>query len=160
MTHGFAIRSVLPADRQAWSVLWEGYNEFYGRRGATALAPQVTQTLWERLLDPTEPVHAQVSVHAGCVVGLAHFVLHRSTNRIEPVCYLQDLFTAPQMRERGVARALIEDVHLRAIERGAKRLYWHTRSDNSVARALYERVARHDGFIVYTREAPVGGAEP
>jgi len=148
-----AIRPIAPDDRAAWAPLWDGYNAFYGREGATALAPEITDVLWQRLFDTNEPVYALVAEDAGRLLGLAHFLFHRSTTRIEPVCYLQDLFTAPAARGRGVARALIEGVYARARDAGATRVYWQTRENNLDARRLYEQVAQHDGFIVYRHDA-------
>jgi GNAT superfamily N-acetyltransferase len=147
------IRPIAPADRAAWTPLWDGYNAFYGREGATALAPDITDVLWQRLFDGGEPVHALVAEDAGQLLGIAHFLFHRSTTRIEPVCYLQDLFTAPAARGRGVGRALIEGVYARALEAGAKRVYWQTKHDNAAARRLYDQVARHHGFVVYAHDA-------
>jgi len=147
------IRPIALTDRAAWAPLWDGYNTFYGREGPTALAPEVTDVLWQRLFDPLEPVFALVAEDAGRVIGLAHFLFHRSTTRIEPVCYLQDLFTAPEARGRGAGRALIEAVYVRARDAGAKRVYWQTREDNATARRLYDAVARHHGFVVYAHDA-------
>jgi ribosomal protein S18 acetylase RimI-like enzyme len=65
------------------------------------------------------------------------------------VCYLQDLFVAPQARGRGVARALIEAVAHAAREAQAERYYWLTQDDNKVARALYDKVAKFNGFLRY-----------
>jgi GNAT superfamily N-acetyltransferase len=146
------IRPIEPSDRAAWQPLWAGYNAFYGRAGATALAPEISDVLWQRLFDPAEPVFALVARQDGQLVGLAHFLFHRSTTRIEPVCYLQDLFTSPEARGRGVARALIEGVYAQARDAGAKRVYWQTRDDNAAARRLYDQVARHVGFIVYSHD--------
>ncbi len=109
--------------------------------------------LWQRLFDPAEAVYALVAEQDGALVGLAHFLFHRSTTRIEPVCYLQDLFTSPAARGRGTGRALIEGVFARARDAGAKRVYWQTREDNAAARRLYDQVARHIGFIVYSHDA-------
>ena len=147
------IRPIEPTDRAAWAPLWDGYNAFYGRAGATALAPEITDVLWQRLFDPAEPVFALVAEDAGRLLGLAHFLFHRSTTRIEPVCYLQDLFTAPAARGRGVGRALVEGVYARARDAGAQRVYWQTKTDNATARRLYDQVARHDGFVVYRNDA-------
>ncbi|MBW8902365.1 MAG: GNAT family N-acetyltransferase, partial [Massilia sp.] len=101
MNKPLTIRPIEQADRSAWEILWAGYNAFYERSGPTALAPQITQATWERFFDPAEPVFALVAQQAGQVVGLTHYLFHRSTSRIEPVCYLQDLFTAPEMRGHG-----------------------------------------------------------
>ena len=146
------IRPIEPTDRAAWAPLWAGYNAFYGRVGATALAPEISDVLWQRFFDPAEPVFALVAEQDGQLVGLVHFLFHRSTTRIEPVCYLQDLFTASKARGQGVGRALIEGVHAQARDAGAKRVYWQTREDNVAARRLYDQVARHLGFIVYVHD--------
>jgi GNAT superfamily N-acetyltransferase len=147
------IRPIDPADRAAWAPLWDGYNAFYGRAGPTALAPGITDVLWRRLFDANEPVYALVAEDAGRLLGLAQFLFHRSTTRIEPVCYLQDLFTTPEARGRGVGRALIEGVYARARDAGAQRVYWQTKQDNVTARRLYDQVAEHHGFVVYLHEA-------
>jgi len=146
------IRSVVPADRAQWQPLWDGYNAFYGRADATALPAAVSERSWARFLDASEPVHALVAERAGQLVGLAHYLFHRSTIHIEPVCYLQDLFTGPRARGQGVGAALIEAVAERARAGGASRLYWLTHESNATARRLYERVAQHSGFIVYRRQ--------
>lgn len=147
------IRPLAAHDREDWDVLWAGYNAFYGRAGDTALPREISDTTWRRFLDINEPVFALLAEDDGCVAGLAHFLFHRSTTRLEPVCYLQDLFTSPERRGRGVGRALIEGVHARAQSAGATRLYWQTQVGNTAGRALYDQVAQHRGFIVYSRDA-------
>ena len=109
---------------------------------------------WTRFFDPQEPVNAVVAVVGDNVVGLAHYIFHRSTTAIQPTCYLQDLFTAESVRRQGVALALITAVYERAREAGAYRVYWQTQESNTVARALYDRVAERSGFIVYRRDLP------
>jgi GNAT superfamily N-acetyltransferase len=146
------VRSVAAADYAAWLPLWDGYNAFYGRSGETALPLAVTQVTWHRFFDPAEPVFAVVAEADDRMLGLCHYLFHRSTSRIEPVCYLQDLFTVPQARGRGVGRALIEAVYERATSHDARRVYWQTQDSNATARLLYDRIARHHGFLVYTHD--------
>jgi GNAT superfamily N-acetyltransferase len=146
-----AVRPVQPSDYDQWSPLWDGYNAFYGRSGATALDPEITRMTWARFFDPAEPVHALVAEADGEPVGLTHYLFHRSTTAIDLTCYLQDLFTAPAARGRGVGRALIEGVYEAAALAGAPRVYWLTHETNDVARALYDRVAEWSGFIVYVK---------
>jgi GNAT superfamily N-acetyltransferase len=145
------IRSVEPGDFNAWKVLWDGYNAFYGREGPTALAPAITQTTWNRFFDDDEPVYALVADDGGTLVGLAHYLFHRSTTQIAPTCYLQDLFTARAARGRGVGRALIEAVYQRATAANAGRVYWQTQETNLTAIALYEKMAERSGFIVFRK---------
>ena len=84
MTAAVRVRPVEQADLAAWTPLWDGYNAFYGREGPTALAPEITTVTWGRLFDANEPVFALVAESAGRLVGLTHYLFHRSTTRIEP----------------------------------------------------------------------------
>jgi GNAT superfamily N-acetyltransferase len=145
------VRAVVREDAQAWRPLWDGYNAFYGRSAETALPEAMTQTTWTRFFDAYEPVHALVAELDGRVVGLAHYLFHRSTIAMGPNCYLQDLFTAPEVRARGVARALIEGVYERAHAAGSPRVYWLTHETNATAMRLYDQVAERSGFIVYRK---------
>jgi len=119
----------------------------------------ITASTWKRFLDPAESVHGLVAVSGNEIVGLAHYLFHRSTSRLTDVCYLQDLFTAPAMRGRGIATQLIEAVYDLARKAGATRVYWQTQETNQTARAVYDKLATHNGFIVYTQEIrPNGGS--
>ena len=82
------------------------------------------------------------------LVGIAHAVFHGSI-WADQVCYLQDLFVDPAVRGQGVAAALIE--HLAGCARacGAARYFWLTHETNARARGLYDRVAKHHGFLRY-----------
>ena len=152
IANDITVRAVRAGDYAGWRPLWDGYNAFYGRQGHTALPESITAATWERFLDPAEPVHALVAVSHDEIVGLAHYLFHRSTTRLTDVCYLQDLFTAPAMRGRGIARQLIETVYDLARAAAATRVYWLTQETNQAARALYAKLAQHNGFIVYTHE--------
>jgi len=143
------VRPIRRDDYQAWLPLWDGYNAFYGRTGETALDPVITAMTWERFFDDSEPVFALVAELDGKLIGLTHYLYHRSTTRIELVCYLQDLFTDPQLRGRGVGRSLIQSVLAEARSTGIKRIYWQTHVSNTAGRLLYDQVAKHAGFIVY-----------
>ncbi len=150
MTSAITVRAVQPADFEAWKPLWDGYNAFYGREGPTALPAEMTALTWQRFFDPYEPMFALVAeAQGGRLLGLVHFLLHRTTIRVGPNCYLQDLFTAADARGRGVGRALIEAVYDDARKRGVQRVYWHTQNTNTTARALYDRVGVNPGFMVY-----------
>lgn len=151
MSDTISIRPVTAADHAAWKPLWDGYNAFYGRSGPTALPEEVTRTTWARFLDPAEPVHALVAERGGALLGLAHYLFHRSTIQVEPSCYLQDLFTAPAARGLGVGRALIERVYELAGLAHAPRVYWQTHESNAAAMRLYDRVAEKSGFVVYRK---------
>lgn len=152
MTDTLLVRPIQPADHGAWRPLWDGYNAFYGRSGATALPEEITAATWQRFFTASEPVRALVAEHEGRVVGLVHYLFHRSTTRLHDVCYLQDLFTDEALRGRGVGRRLILGVYEAARQAGCSRVYWQTQTSNTPGRALYDKVAEHKGFIVYAHE--------
>ncbi len=151
MSNDLSIRFVTRQDYDQWLPLWDGYNAFYGRSGATALSPEITLTTWARFFDAYEPVHGLVAERGGKLLGLTHYLFHRSTTTIEPSCYLQDLFTGEDARGKGVGRALINGVYEQARRAGSPRVYWQTHETNLTARKLYDKVAEQSGFIVYRK---------
>jgi GNAT superfamily N-acetyltransferase len=150
-SNDLTIRAVARNDYDRWLPLWNGYNAFYGRSDATALAPEITAMTWARFFDGYEPVHALVAERGGELLGLTHYLYHRSTTAIEPSCYLQDLFTNEAARGKGVGRALIDGVYEQARLAGSPRVYWLTHNTNHTAMQLYDKVAEHSGLVVYRK---------
>jgi GNAT superfamily N-acetyltransferase len=137
------VSELRPEDRARWEILSRGYKKFY----ETELPDSKYEETWRRLMDG-RGVYGFAARLDGHLVGIAHYLFHPST-WMEDACYLQDLFVDEAVRGKGVARALIEQVASKARERGASRLYWTTKHDNATARALYDKVASHAGFIRY-----------
>jgi len=147
----YRVRSATRDDYDRWLPLWHGYNAFYGRSGDTALAPEITAATWDRFSDPYEPMFALVAEQGGVLLGLTHYLLHRSTTSLLPSLYLQDLFTTTEARGKGVGRALIEAVYAAARAQGLPRVYWQTHETNETAMTLYDRIAEKSGFLVYRK---------
>jgi len=147
MSQRLTVRPVAPTDLAQWEALWEGYNIFYER----TVPAEITRVTWSRFFDANEPVHALVAEKDGRLLGLVHYLFHRSTTLIGPTCYLQDLFTTEAARGQGVGRALIESVYERARTAGSLRVYWQTHETNVTAMALYDKVAERSGFLVYRK---------
>ncbi|MGH6652883.1 MAG: GNAT family N-acetyltransferase [Sphingopyxis sp.] len=147
----YRVRPATRDDYDRWLPLWDGYNAFYGRSGDTALAPEITAATWDRFFDPYEPMFALVAEQDGVLLGLTHYLLHRSTTSLLPSLYLQDLFTTTEARGKGVGRALIEAVYAAARAQGLPRVYWQTHETNETAMTLYDRVAEKSGFLVYRK---------
>ena len=145
---GAIIRSVTATDFEQWLPLWHGYNMFYQR---APFPMKITKTTWNRFFDANEPVYALVAEKDGHLIGLAHYLFHRNTSQINNVCYLQDLFTSEAIRGQGVGRLLITAVYEKAKNAGAPKVYWQTKENNVVARALYDKMATMSGFIVYNK---------
>ena len=147
MTAQIAIRPLRLDERVAWEPLWKGYLDFY-----RITAPQETyDTTWARLHDPNEPMWLLGGYVDGKLLGIVHYIYHRSCWTIGDYCYLQDLFVAEGARKLGLGRALIEAVYEAARAAGASRVHWLTHETNAVARSLYDTLADRPGFIQYRR---------
>lgn len=130
-------------DRARWEVLSRGYKTFY----KTVLPDEDYEKAWRRLMRE-EDVFAFAGRLDGKLVGITHYFFHPHV-WMGDVCYLQDLFTAPEARGQGVARALIAKVTEWARAHECSRVYWSTQETNTTARRLYDQVALNRGFILY-----------
>ena len=140
------ISKLEPSDRDAWEVLFRAYMDFYQR----VEPPEMYERAWREFQADTN-LHAFGAKLDGRLVGITHFFVHSNTSGPD-VCYLQDLFTAPDARGKGVARALIAAVADWAQSRGCCRVYWLTHESNKTARYLYDKVGENRGFIRYQIE--------
>jgi len=125
-----AIGPLSPGDRGEWGLLARGYKAFY----RAEVTPAEYDQAWRRLIGE-DGVFGLAARMEGRLVGIAHYLFHTSV--------------LPEARGRGVARALIEAVARAAREAQAERYYWLTQEDNKVARALYDKVAKFNGFLRY-----------
>jgi GNAT superfamily N-acetyltransferase len=151
MTERLLVRDLRSEDFPRWKQLWDDYNAFYGRKGETALPGIVTNMTWARFFDGYDPIYALVAEAGGQLLGLVHYLFHRSSTSLTSNCYLQDLFTLESARGKGVGRALIREVYRRAENAGSGKVYWQTHETNAHAMKLYDKVAEKSGFIVYAK---------
>lgn len=74
----------------------------------------------------------------GKAVGFATVYLTFTSSITSKVGVLNDLYTIPKMRGKGIGRSLIEHSKKYAASNGAKRLQWVTAPDNIKAQTLYK----------------------
>ncbi|MEX8493782.1 N-acetyltransferase family protein [Sphaerotilus sp.] len=139
------IRPARPDDHAQWLPLWKGYQAFY----RADLPDHVTDRTWQRFHTADEPMHCAVAELGGQLVGIVHYIFHRSCWTTGDYCYLQDLYAAPEHRGQGIGRALIEHVYAEAARAGASRVHWLTHETNHDAMQLYDRIADRSGFVQY-----------
>ena len=142
------VRPLVAADRASWEPLWQGYLHFYKAR----VGPEVSDRTFGRLTGGREPMGGFVAVDgSGKLVGIVHWITHRSCWTAGDYCYLQDLFVATDRRGGGIGRMLIETVYDKARSLGCSRVHWLTHETNTDAMLLYDRVADRSGFVQYRK---------
>lgn len=140
------VRPLEPGDRESWEPLWHGYLTFY----ESGVPDDVTDTTWERMMTDGEDPNGFCAVdESGTLIGIVHYMFHRSCWTIGDYCYLQDLFVSPDSRRSGTGEALIRAVYKAAEAQGASQAYWLTQHFNETARKLYDRVGELTPFVKY-----------
>ena len=139
------VRALRAADKSQWLPLWDGYLEFY----KTKLSDEQTELTWKRLLDESYNLYCLVVEVDDSIKGLTHYSFQTSTWAPKNYCYLEDLFTDPAERGKGIGRLLIDSVKEIAIAQGSSRLYWNTDETNSTARKLYDSYSLDSGKVQY-----------
>lgn len=141
------VRDIRASEREAWEPLWQGYLQFY----EASQTKDATGETWRRIHDANEPMFALGAEVDGKLLGIVHYLFHRSFWTTGDYVYLQDLFVAKDTRGLGLGRALIEAVYERAKAAGASRVHWLTQEGNAQARLLYDNIADRSGFIQYRK---------
>lgn len=151
MADALEIRPLRAGDEAEWRRLWTAYLEFY----ESSVSEEVYRSTFQRMLEGNAGADNEfrglIATLAGRPVGLVHFLFHRHGWRIENVCYLQDLYADPDVRGKGVGRALIEAVYAAADAEGCPSVYWLTQDFNETARRLYDRIGKATPFVKYSR---------
>ena len=141
------IRRMTADDQVQWRDLWAVYNTFYKR----SVSDKASNRTWNSLVAGNGEPYGYVAELNGKVVGFTHYFMTISTSDDGPRCYLQDLFADPDVRGKGIGRALIEAVYRDADKHNASQTYWLTAEDNHQARKLYDAIANKTPFIKYAR---------
>jgi GNAT superfamily N-acetyltransferase len=142
------IRPLARADEAEWRRLWTAYLRFYDSEVPEEVYASYFDVFSATIRRTTRCLLAEVD---GRPVGLAHYLFHRHGWRIEDVCYLQDLYADPDVRGRGIGRALIEAVYAEADRRGCPQVYWMTQDFNADGPQALRPDRRADPFIKYQR---------
>ncbi len=149
MTAELTIRPIRGQDRDQWQALWRAYLAFYN----TDVGADVYEASFARYAAPDfVDMRGWMAWDGEAALGLVHSIAHLHGWKAEPTTYLQDLFTTPAARGKGVARALIDTVYADADAQGRPSVYWLTQTGNATARALYDKIAQPTDFMIYRRK--------
>ena len=139
------VRPAEPADREAWERLFHAYRTFYEED----VDQSVVDRVWDWIHDETNEVDALVAVLDGEVAGFAHHREFATPSSGKRGLYLDDLFTEPNLRGKGLGRALITRLAELARERGLDKVRWITAADNTTAQRLYDDLAERTTWVTY-----------
>ena len=139
------IRAIEEKDKDQWLKLWAGYLEFY----KSTISPEQTELTWKRLINNELKMFGFVAESEEGVIGFTHCLFRPSTWTETDYCYLEDLFVDPNIRGKGIGRALMNKVFELANEKNSKRVYWTTQEFNTTARVLYDSITPVSEFVQY-----------
>lgn len=120
----------------------------------------------EALFGPSPRIFCDVAEWGGQPVGIALWFYNFSTWRGRHGIYLEDYYVTPEMRGRGVGKALMAGLARRCVEQGLERLEWAVLDWNAPAIAVYRSMGArpNDEWTIYRlsgdklREAADGAA--
>ena len=139
------IRAIEEKDKDQWLKLWAGYLEFY----KSTITPEQTELTWKRLINNEQKMFGFVAESEEGVIGFTHCLFRPSTWTETDYCYLEDLFVNPNIRGKGIGRALMNKVVELARQKKSKRVYWTTQEFNKTARVLYDSITPVSEFVQY-----------
>jgi ribosomal protein S18 acetylase RimI-like enzyme len=117
--------------------LMRGYSDFYEVEPSDDALLALARAL---IANPEHEGIQFIARDGDTALGFATVYWMWSTSRAARIGVMNDLFTAPEARRRGVGEALIQQCLETVREHGAVVLQWQTARDNHTAQALYERV--------------------
>lgn len=143
------VRCLTPTDEDQWRVLFRAYREFYKLEESE----EVVSRAWGWFMDPTHECKALVAEADGEILGFAHHRRFSSPYTGTSHIFLDDLFTVPAARGRGVGRALIGRLTDMAAAEERAGVQWMTAADNQQAQALYNTLATRTAWVTYSAES-------
>lgn len=126
-------------DFSKWLPLWTENNQ--GQKNT-----DVTAQTWQRLHDKKSPINGLGAFENGQLVGILHYILHPVTGSLNYACYMQDLFTSPEHRQKGIAKKMLQTLYTEHKKRKWARIYWVAEHDNIAAQSLYENFGKKLDF--------------
>lgn len=149
MSPDMTIRAAEPADVPQIVALIRALAEYEkAAPGALALADE---RLRESLFGPRPDVEALVARNGAELAGYALFFHNFSSWRGKRGLFLEDIFVKPELRGKGIGKALFLELQRIARERGCARMEWIVLDWNQTAIDFYKSQGAEplEGWTVY-----------
>jgi GNAT superfamily N-acetyltransferase len=114
------------------------------------------EDLHRHLFGEPRYAYAVLAEWKGAAAGFALYFFNYSTFLCRPGLYLEDLFVRSDHRGRGIGRALLGELEVRARALGCGRLEWSVLNWNQSAIDFYQRFGArpNDGWTLYRKLLP------
>lgn len=152
MTPLWTIRQAVAADRARLEPLVRAYIDFYREPQPSAARLDALLSLLVERPELGAQFVAEgggLSAGSGELLGFATVYFSFETVAARRVATMNDLFVAPDDRNRGLGRALIEACHACAKDSDCALLQWVTAADNDTAQLLYDKLATRTSWVIY-----------
>lgn len=128
------IRAATPEDLPLIMELIRGLAEYEKLAGRVTVTPEL---IGNALFSDRPSAECLIAEADGTAAGFAIFFYNFSTFLGKRGIYLEDLFVIPEMRERGIGRALLAKLAALAVERDCARMEWAVLDWNESAIKFY-----------------------
>ena len=110
----------------------------------------------EALFGATPRCHCELAYWEGVPAGFALWFYNFSTFAGKAGSYLEDLFVEPELRGRGIGKALLKHLARRCVAEGLPRLQWWVLDWNAPSIAAYKTMGAKpmDEWTVYRVSGP------
>lgn len=151
---GLSIRLAALPDLPAVAALFDAYRQFYEQPADPSLALQFIAERMRR--QESVILVAQAADADKTLVGFCQLYPSFCSVIAQPIYTLYDLYVAPEARQTGAGRALMQAAHAHAQQNGFARLDLSTARTNHKAQALYESLGwvRDETFLYYNKAIP------
>ena len=127
------IRQLRRKDHPAWLPLWQANND-------SNLSRKQTDETWKKLTTKSDPIFGLGLWLDGALIGILHYSLHPVTARASDVCFMQDIFIAPEQRRQGLAKIFLGELFVLAKAKDWAWVYWFALDSDQGAQALYKKI--------------------
>ncbi|XAO45729.1 GNAT family N-acetyltransferase [Glutamicibacter ectropisis] len=146
------VRPLKPSDENRWRALFREYRALYQLEESE----EVVARVWGWFMASGHECQAPVAESPDGIVAIGHYRRFARPSTGTVGLWLDDLFTAPEARNIGAARAMIQRLTELAGAEGHSVVRWITAQDNHQAQGLYEQVPVRARWLTYdAAPAPV-----